>query len=148
MGGWRILFLFFLLRDEKLSKRRRCATRRFILAINMKAKDVFTPGTLPKHTYYDRSDLHLEQNLLDAVDTPGMIAAVSGPSKSGKTVLCESVIGLGSMLLVTGGGINSEDALGAESDPNWEFRRRLLLQVVNRKGVKLAGLQKLVWRFS
>jgi hypothetical protein len=77
----------------------------------MKANEVFTPGTLPKHTYYDRSDLHLEQNLLNAVDTPGIIAAVSGPSKSGKTVLCESVIGLGSMLLVTGGGIDSEDSL-------------------------------------
>jgi hypothetical protein len=77
----------------------------------MKAKEVFTPGTLPKHTYYDRSELHLEQNLLDAVDTPGIITAVSGPSKSGKTVLCESVIGVGSMLLVTGGGIDSEESL-------------------------------------
>ena len=27
MGGWRTLFLFFLLRDEKLSKRQMCATR-------------------------------------------------------------------------------------------------------------------------
>jgi hypothetical protein len=83
----------------------------FILQFNMKTKEVFTPGTLPKHTYYDRSALQLEQNLLDAVDTPGIIAAVSGPSKSGKTVLCESVVGLSSMLLVTGGGIDSEETL-------------------------------------
>jgi hypothetical protein len=74
----------------------------------VRATEVFTPGTLPKYTYYERPDLNLEQALLDAVDTPGIIAAVSGPSKSGKTVLCESVIGLNSMLLVTGGGIDSD----------------------------------------
>lgn len=74
----------------------------------VKATDVFTPGTLPTYTYYERPELNLEQSLLDAVDTPGMIAAVSGPSKSGKTVLCESVIGIKSMLLVTGGGIDTE----------------------------------------
>ncbi len=77
----------------------------------MNANEIFTPGTLPKYTYYERPDLNLEQKLLDAVDTPGIIAAVSGPSKSGKTVLCETVVGLNSMLLVTGGGIDNEDAL-------------------------------------
>ena len=74
----------------------------------MKATEVFTPGTLPKYTYYERPNRNLEEALLHAVDTPGIIASVSGPSKSGKTVLCESVIGLGSMLLVTGGGVDSE----------------------------------------
>lgn len=74
----------------------------------MRAKDVFTPGTLPTYTYYERPNRNLEQALLDAVDTPGIITSVSGPSKSGKTVLCESVVGLGSMLLVTGGGVDSE----------------------------------------
>lgn len=75
----------------------------------LKATEVFTPGILPTHTYYERPNLNLEQSLLDAVDTPGIIATVSGPSKSGKTVLCETVVGVGSMLLVTGGGIDSED---------------------------------------
>ena len=75
----------------------------------MKATDIFTPGTLPTHTYYERPNLNLEQALLNAVDTPGMITAVSGPSKSGKTVLCESVIGLNSMVLVTGGGVGDEE---------------------------------------
>jgi hypothetical protein len=36
-------------------------------------------------------------------------SSVSGPSKSGKTVLCESVIGIKSILLITGGGIDSEE---------------------------------------
>jgi hypothetical protein len=75
---------------------------------HVKATEVFTPGTLPKYTYYERPNRNLEEALLHAVDTPGIIASVSGPSKSGKTVLCESVIGLKSMLLVTGGGVDSE----------------------------------------
>ena len=40
-----------------------------------------------------------------------MITTVSGPSKSGKTVLCENVIGMSSMLLITGGGVASEEDL-------------------------------------
>jgi len=74
----------------------------------VKVTEVFTPGTLPKYTYYERPGRNLEESLLSAVDTPGIITAVSGPSKSGKTVLCESVIGMGSMLLITGGGVGSE----------------------------------------
>lgn len=75
----------------------------------MKVTEVFTPGSLPLHTYYDRADLNLEWKLLDSIETKGFISSVSGPSKSGKTVLCETVIGKRKMLLVTGGGISSED---------------------------------------
>jgi hypothetical protein len=77
----------------------------------VKVTEVFTPGTLPKYTYYERPGRNLEESLLSAVDTPGIITAVSGPSKSGKTVLCESVIGMRSMLLITGGGVGSEATL-------------------------------------
>lgn len=75
----------------------------------MKATAVFTPGALPAHTYYDRKDLRLEWRLLDALETKGVISSVSGPSKSGKTVLCETVIGQRKMLIVTGGGVNREE---------------------------------------
>jgi hypothetical protein len=75
----------------------------------MKVNEIFTPGDLPSHTYYDRSSLNLEFKLLEAIETRGYICSVSGPSKSGKTVLCESVIGRNRMLLVTGAGIQHED---------------------------------------
>src|SRR5437588_7436354 len=75
----------------------------------MKASDIFTPGSLPQYTYYDRAGLNLEFRLLEAIETKGMISSVAGPSKSGKTVLCESVIGKRGMLLIPGGGIASED---------------------------------------
>lgn len=75
----------------------------------MKATDIFTPGTLPQYTYYDRDELKLEWRLLEAIETKGFISSVSGPSKSGKTVLCETVIGKRKMLIVTGGGVGTED---------------------------------------
>lgn len=74
----------------------------------MQANVVFTPGFLPEYTYNDREQLKLEQRLSNAIATRGFICSVSGPSKSGKTVLCESVIGKEKILLVTGGGISAE----------------------------------------
>ena len=73
----------------------------------MKAGEVFTPGSLPQYTYNERAELNLEWKLLDSIETKGFISSVSGPSKSGKTVLCETVIGKRKMLLVTGGGMSS-----------------------------------------
>jgi hypothetical protein len=77
---------------------------------DMKVTDVFTPGSLPEHTYNSREDLRLEWRLLEALETKGIIGSVSGPSKSGKTVLCESVVGKRKMLLVTGGGVSNENS--------------------------------------
>lgn len=73
-----------------------------------KAREVFTPAARPTHTYVDRASLNLEFKLLEAIETRGVIVSVTGPSKSGKTVLCESVIGSKGLFLVTGGGIQSE----------------------------------------
>jgi len=74
----------------------------------LKPTDIFTPGSLPEHTYNDRDALRLEWRLLEAIETKGFISSVSGPSKSGKTVLCETVVGRTRMLIVTGGGISAE----------------------------------------
>ncbi|MDP2400633.1 MAG: hypothetical protein Q8M66_01510, partial [Actinomycetota bacterium] len=93
----------------------------------MKATEIFTPGTLPEHTYYDREGLRLEWRLLEAIETKGFISSVSGPSKSGKTVLCETVVGKRKMLIVTGGGI-------AEEDQFWrKLRQKLGLPVATRR---------------
>ena len=74
----------------------------------MKATDVFTPGALPEYTYYNREELGLEARLREAIGTKGMISSVAGPSKSGKTVLCETVVGTEGLLLIPGGGIGEE----------------------------------------
>lgn len=78
----------------------------------MKASDIFTPGSLPSVTYYDRPNLSLEKELALALNTKGMICSISGPSKCGKTVLCETVIE--NMLLVTGASITSTDVFWAK----------------------------------
>jgi hypothetical protein len=72
--------------------------------------DVFTPGSRPTLTYYDRPETNLEFKLLDALETKGFITSVSGPSKSGKTVLCESVIGKRKLLFISGGGVGTLEA--------------------------------------
>lgn len=81
---------------------------RYVVTNVISFTEIFTPGTLPQHTYNNRSSLDLEQNLLDSLETRGFLTSISGPSKSGKTVLCESVIGRDNLLLITGGGINLE----------------------------------------
>ena len=73
----------------------------------LKVTEVFTPGSFPTHTYVQRSGERLEQALRDAVDTPGQIVSLVGPSKSGKTVLVEKVVGRDLLITVTGAGIKS-----------------------------------------
>ena len=58
--------------------------------------DVFQPNTVPNHTYIDRTideygDTYTEQ-LQKALMTPGTLIAITGASKSGKTVLCHKSI--------------------------------------------------------
>lgn len=77
----------------------------------LKATEVFTPGAFPVHTYVERKANNLEQSLRDALDTPGQVVSISGPSKSGKTVLVEHVVGRDSLITVTGAGIEEPDGL-------------------------------------
>ena len=73
----------------------------------LKATEVFTPGSFPTLTYVERSGERLEQILRDAIDTPGQIVSLVGPSKSGKTVLVEKVVGRDVLITVTGAGVES-----------------------------------------
>jgi len=76
-----------------------------------KATEVFTPGSFPKITYVERSSVGLEKLLRDAVSTHGQIISLSGPSKSGKTVLVEKVVGQDSLIPITGANIHHPDEL-------------------------------------
>lgn len=77
----------------------------------VKAFDIFTPSDYPAHTYVSRDDSKLEQRLKDALDTPGEVVSVSGPSKSGKTVLIERVVGTDDLIPITGAGIKTPEQL-------------------------------------
>jgi hypothetical protein len=77
--------------------------------MTLRAQEVFTPGAFPSKTYVERSGVALEQSLRDAIDTPGLIVSLIGPSKSGKTVLVEKVVGRDGLITITGVGITSPE---------------------------------------
>jgi len=70
----------------------------------LKALDVFVPGAYPQHTYVERTQA-LEGTLRNALDTPGQVVSLSGPSKSGKTVLVERVVGRDLLIPISGASI-------------------------------------------
>ena len=75
------------------------------------ATEVFVPGSFPVHTYVERTSERLEQALRDALETPGQVVSLSGPSKSGKTVLVERVAGRDFLIPVSGAGLDSADEI-------------------------------------
>lgn len=77
----------------------------------MKATEVFTPSSFPKHTYVERTDDDYEQELSNYLDVPGQIVSIAGPSKSGKTVLVEKVVGEVGLITVTGAGLDKPSEL-------------------------------------
>ena len=53
----------------------------------VKATSVFTPTDVPNVTNVERQTKNFEEELRRAFQIPKMIVSISGPSKSGKTVL-------------------------------------------------------------
>jgi hypothetical protein len=84
------------------------ADRKRILML-LKVNEVFVPGSYPQHTYVEREGEGFEQTLRDALDTPGQIVSLSGPSKSGKTVLVEKVVGRDFLITISGGSLRAPD---------------------------------------
>jgi hypothetical protein len=66
------------------------------------AIDVFTPNDFPAYTYVQRAGDDLEKKLQRALDTPKVVVSISGPSKSGKTVLVEKLVGKDNLIPVSG----------------------------------------------
>lgn len=77
----------------------------------LSSSEVFTPTSYPTHTYVVRDDLHHERLLREWRRTPTQIASISGPSKAGKTVLVQRVIGEGHLITVSGGSVRTPDQL-------------------------------------
>ncbi|HBZ80812.1 MULTISPECIES: ATP-binding protein [Brevibacillus] len=69
--------------------------------MKLKANEVFIPGAFPKYTYISRQssefDISYEFRLNQSLNTVGFLTSIVGPSKTGKTVLCEKVIGIDKM---------------------------------------------------
>lgn len=76
-----------------------------------KVSEVFTPNAVPTVSYVQRSTLELEKRLKAAIRTPGLITSISGPSKTGKTVLVKKVINDEDIIPVSGASIKSPEDL-------------------------------------
>lgn len=59
--------------------------------------EIFCPKTYPKYTYIDRNagNRSYANRMRRSLMTPGTLITITGPSKSGKTVLCHNVIDKG-----------------------------------------------------
>lgn len=67
---------------------------------------VFKPGTFPDITYVSRksgtAQYSYEERLQQSLSIDGFLTYIVGPSKIGKTVLCERVIGIENMIAMSG----------------------------------------------
>jgi hypothetical protein len=73
------------------------------------AKDVFVAGGMPKITYVDRASLNLEKDLRREISEGYKVICVTGPTKSGKTVLTRHILGPGASATVNGGQVKSSE---------------------------------------
>lgn len=80
---------------------------------------VFVPGAYPQHSYVRRTFRHKrtgeeidpEEQILEALNQPGIIAQVVGPSKSGKTRAVENCVGTSQLITVAGSQITPDATL-------------------------------------
>lgn len=74
------------------------------------SSDIFQPTSYPEYTYVNRSFDEREtykERLSKALKTKGILALITGASKSGKTVLCYSVIPVDKMVEISGSHIRT-----------------------------------------
>lgn len=78
----------------------------------LKAEDIFRPGSFPEYTYISRnsgvSDLPYEFRLMQAIKVSGFLTSLVGPSKMGKTILCEKVIGFDNIIEISGADFDED----------------------------------------
>lgn len=78
--------------------------------MQLKAENVFKPGAFPEYTYvsrnYENTGISYELRLKQALRTAGCLTSIIGPSKMGKTILCEQVIGLDNIVEISGADFN------------------------------------------
>ena len=74
--------------------------------------EVFKPGTYPEMTYVSRESkgtkYTYEERLQQSLAIDGYLTYIVGPSKIGKTVLCEKVIGAANMICMSGNDFSKE----------------------------------------
>ena len=118
----------------------------------VKAVQVFTPTDVPTITYVERSAKDYERELRKALSIPKMIVSISGPSKSGKTVLVRKVVAPDHLIHVYGATIKQpqnlwENAIASLAPMMRSQRARLVC--MTHSGAPLRRLAVVApWRLS
>ncbi|MCO5125259.1 MAG: hypothetical protein M9915_16140 [Rhizobacter sp.] len=81
----------------------------------MKRAEVFTPNALPSVTFVEEHLKDKKKLLLQNLEQGGAVIAISGPSKSGKTVFVETTLGYDNLIQVSGQTLGRLTSFGAES---------------------------------
>lgn len=80
--------------------------------MGLKAENVFKPGAYPEYTYvsrnYENTGISYELRLKQALRIAGCLTSLIGPSKMGKTILCEKVIGFDNIVELSGADFNAD----------------------------------------
>ena len=72
-------------------------------------RQVFIPGGQPHITYVTRSRFNLESQLTNYLDSGHSLFSITGPTKSGKTVLCRNVVPKDAAIWLSGGAITTDE---------------------------------------
>lgn len=76
---------------------------------NLEYSEVFVPGGFPRHTYNPRLSLELENRVALVKQNLCKLVAVTGHTKSGKTVLVRKILPRDQSIWIDGGSIGKED---------------------------------------
>lgn len=80
--------------------------------MNPHYSEIFKPGTYPQRTYVSRysqgTRYTYEERLRQSLSIDGYLTFIVGPSKIGKTVLCENVIGMEHIISMSGNDFSKE----------------------------------------
>lgn len=96
----------------RVSRNFRYSGEKAVDPTTLKPITVFTPNDYPHITYVNRIVTpSLEDRLKQALSTPKEVISISGPSKSGKSVLIEKIVGSDNLITISGSEITSAISL-------------------------------------
>lgn len=77
----------------------------------LRMRSVFVPGGIPKYTYVERAEGALKNVIASANDNLCKLVTVTGETKSGKSVLVNTIFPRKTCIWVDGGTVDAEDSL-------------------------------------
>ncbi|MBN7764072.1 ATP-binding protein [Nitratireductor aquibiodomus] len=73
--------------------------------------EIFVPNGTPTYTYVKRVEKKNEEHLATALEIPKLVISISGPSKTGKTALVDTLITTDRLVPITGQSLHSSNDL-------------------------------------